>query len=114
MVQREEEDVRGFELVTTVLGVVTAPCGHAAGLLASRGHRQGNSAGPVTAVGWLLGIEIIFLFLRDNSEKLTFLIHSQSHIQIHQFLYILLISFRPSADIIFMNCRQTLLLFPSV
>lgn len=51
MVQRDEEDVRGFELGTTVLGAVTVPCGQAAGLLSSKGHRQGNSAGPVTPVG---------------------------------------------------------------
>lgn len=64
MLQRDEE---GFDLATagpsatTTLRAVTELCGQAAGLLASRGHRQGNSAGLVKNC-----------------------IHSQSHTQVHK------------------------------
>lgn len=57
MVQKSEEDGRGFALATadplapTALGAVTRSCGQAAGPLASRGHRQRNSAGPVIPEG---------------------------------------------------------------
>lgn len=48
-VRRGEEEVRGFcfatvdTISTAALGAVTGPCGQAASLLASRGHRQRNS-----------------------------------------------------------------------
>lgn len=53
----DEEDVRDFDLVTAdpsvtkALGAVTRPCGQAACLSTSRGHRQGNSDGPIITVG---------------------------------------------------------------
>ena len=48
-VWRDEEEVRGFHFATVdtistvALGAMTRPCGQAARMLASRGHRQRNS-----------------------------------------------------------------------
>lgn len=78
VVQKNEEGGTGFDLTTTdslapaALGAVMRPCGQAAGLLTSRGHRQGNSAGPVIPYLYAASRHREHLQnLTDNSEKLN-------------------------------------------